>query len=128
MKLYEIVMWCAPFLISMPPSNDESPAPGHSVSEAKMVLWSIQMLEGTPDDMPSIEIVSASLPPGSRPKVMFRTMTLDDGPAMWMPKLAEEPLSPMIVMSFFFLICTIWAAFFHCAQTSVIVPKLKTPV
>src|SRR5262249_16807001 len=123
MKLYEIVMWCAPFLVSMPPSNEESPAPGHSVNDAKMVLWSMQMLEGTPEDMPSMEIESASLPPGSRPKVMLRTMMFEDGPAMWMPKFAEAPLAPMMVMLFFFLIWTICAAFFHCAHTSVMVPK-----
>src|SRR5215468_12639650 len=108
----------------MPPSNDESPAPGHSVSDAKIVLWSIQMLDGTPDDIPSMEIESAFLPPGSRPKVMLRTMTFDDGPAMWMPKFAEAPLLPMIVMLFFFLISTICAGFCHCAHT-VIVEKSK---
>src|ERR1041384_2676155 len=112
----------------MPPSNEESPAPGHSVNDAKMVLWSIQMLEGTPEDIPSMEIESASPPPGSRPNVMFRTMTFDDGPAMWMPKFAEEPLAPRMVMLFFFLICTICAGFFHCVQGSGMVPKLKTPV
>src|SRR5215475_7121036 len=96
-------MWFAPFFMSMPPSNDESPAPGHSVNDANIVLWSIQMLDGTPDDIPSMEIESAFEPPGRSPKVMFRTMTFDDGPAMWMPKFTEEPLAPMMVMLFFFL-------------------------
>src|ERR1051325_4001543 len=107
----------------MPPSNDESPAPGHSVNDAKIVLWSIQMLDGTPEDMPSMEIESALLPPGSRPRVMLRTMTFDDGPAMWMPKFADEPLAPRMVMLFFFLICTICAAFLDWPQTSVIDTK-----
>src|ERR1041385_4726543 len=121
-------MWCEPFFMSMPPSNEESPAPEHSVSDAKMVLWSIQTLKGMPDDMPSMEIESAAEPPGSRPMVMFRTMTFDDGPAMWMPKLADEPLAPRMVMLFFFLIWTICAAFLNCVQGSGIVAKLNTPV
>src|ERR1043165_2975081 len=121
-------MWCAPFLLSMPPSNEASPAPGHSVSDAKIGLWSIQMFDGIPDDMPSIEIESASSPPGNSPNVMLRTMTFDDGPAMWMPKLADEPLAPRMVMLFFFLIWRICAAFLNWAHTSVMVAKLKTPV
>src|SRR6185369_17933333 len=105
--------------MSMPPSNEASPAPAHSVNDAKIVLWSIQTLAGIPDDIPSSEIESAASPPGNNPIVMLRTITFDDGPAMWIPKLADDPLAPLIVMLFFFLISTICAGFCHCAHTSV---------
>ena len=118
----------APFFISMRPSNEESPAPAQETFELKSSLWSIQMLAGTPPLMPSMLMASDASPPGSRPKVMLRTMMLLDDEAMWMPKLAAEPSAPSRVMSFFFLISTICAARFHCVQGSGMLAKSNVPV
>lgn len=84
-----------------------------------MVLWSTQILDGWPLELPSREIESASSPPGSRPMVMLRMMTLCALPTTRRPKLAEDPLAPLMVMSRLFLICTVLAGSFHCVHTSV---------
>ncbi len=119
----------APRLMSMPPSKLASPAPGQLLSEAKMVLWSIQMRSGIrPVPRPSMVIESAPSPPGSSPIVMFRTMTLRELPTMKIPKLAVEPCAPSMVMSLLSLISTTTGSLVHCPQGSVMLRKSKVPV
>ena len=59
---------------------------------------------------------------------MLRTMMFCELPTMKIPKFADDPLAPRMVMSLLSLISTTFGDFCHCAQTSVMLAKLKRPV
>ena len=89
-------MLCESFLMSIADSKVRSPSgePLHSLFTANISLWSISTFEPL-----SMRNMSASLvAPPRAPIFMFLTTTLLEPPLMTMPKLAEEPLAPAMVI------------------------------